>query len=65
MGNWIKRRTYQEEIEIYPRDSEGYGMLGVVYAERGQYEKAVELERQAVRLAPDMSGVRRSRQLLS
>jgi serine/threonine protein kinase/Tfp pilus assembly protein PilF len=46
-------RTYQEEIEIYPRDSEGYGMLGVVYAERGQYEKAVELERQAVRLAPD------------
>jgi len=31
-------------------------MLGVVYAERGQYEKAVELERQAVRLARIMSG---------
>jgi eukaryotic-like serine/threonine-protein kinase len=45
--------TYQEEIEIYPRESEGYGMLGVVYAAQGQYEKAAEVGRQAVRLAPD------------
>ncbi len=46
-------RTYQEEIESYPRDSEGYGLLGVVYAVQGEYEKAVELEKKAVRLAPD------------
>jgi serine/threonine protein kinase/tetratricopeptide (TPR) repeat protein len=46
-------RTYQEEIEIYPRESEGYGMLGVVYGAQGQYEKAAVVGRQAVRLAPD------------
>jgi len=46
-------RTYQEEIESYPRESEGYGMLGLVYAAQGQYEKAAEVGRQAVRLAPD------------
>jgi tetratricopeptide (TPR) repeat protein len=46
-------QTYEEQIEIYPRESEGYGMLGVAYAAQGQYEKAVEVERQAVRLEPD------------
>jgi tetratricopeptide (TPR) repeat protein len=46
-------RTYQEEIEVYPREGDGYGMLGVLYATQGQYEKAVEVERQAVRLEPD------------
>jgi serine/threonine protein kinase/Flp pilus assembly protein TadD len=46
-------RAYQEEIEIYPRESDGYGMLGLTYAAQGQYEKAAEGGRQAVRLAPN------------
>ena len=46
-------QTYQEEIESYPRDGPGHNGLGVVYAELGQYEKAMELTRQAVRLEPD------------
>ncbi len=46
-------QTYQEMIESYPRESEGYGMLGVAYAAQGQWEKAVEVGRQAVRLEPD------------
>jgi serine/threonine protein kinase/tetratricopeptide (TPR) repeat protein len=49
-------QTYQEEIESYPRDGSGHRGLGIVYAERGQYEKAIELTRQAVRLEPD-SGI--------
>ncbi len=46
-------RTYQEEIENYPRIFAAYGNLGTVYAEQGQYEKAVEITRQALHLAPD------------
>ena len=46
-------QTYQEEIASYPREGFGYLNLGVEYAALGQYEKAVELTRQAVRLAPD------------
>ena len=49
-------QTYQQEIESYPRQSDAYGILGFVYAERGQYEKAAEMIRQAVRLAPDQGG---------
>jgi eukaryotic-like serine/threonine-protein kinase len=46
-------RTYQEEIENYPRIFAAYGNLGTVYAEQGQYEKAVEITKQALHLAPD------------
>ena len=46
-------QTYQEEIESYPRDSAAYNNLSVAFANRGQYEKAVEVTRQALRLAPD------------
>jgi serine/threonine protein kinase/tetratricopeptide (TPR) repeat protein len=46
-------QTYQEEIESYPRESAAYNRLGVVFALQGQYEKATEITRQAVRLAPD------------
>jgi len=42
-----------EEIESYPRDALGYLNLGVEYAAQGHYEKAAEVARQAVRLAPD------------
>jgi len=45
-------RTYEEEIESYPRESMSYGRLGIVYAKRGQYEKAAEVARQAAEIAP-------------
>ena len=56
-------QTYQEEIESYPRESGAYGNLGIVYAAQGQYEKAAEITRQALRLAPDEDILRESRQL--
>ena len=46
-------RTYQEEIESYPRSAIAYHKLGSVFASEGQFEKAVNATRQAVRLAPD------------
>ena len=46
-------QTFQEEIKSYPRDYVPYGLLGTVYCEQGQYEKATGITRQAVRLAPD------------
>ena len=59
-------QTYQEAIESYPRRAGAYGNLGNVYGEQGQYEKAAEITRQAVRLAPDsVASVRQSRQLRS
>jgi len=46
-------QTYQETIESYPRVPGAYGNLGTVYSAQGQYEKAVEVTRRAMRLAPD------------
>ena len=46
-------QTYQEEIESYPRAVGAYTELGAVFVRQGQYEKAAEVTRQAVRLAPD------------
>ncbi len=46
-------RTYQEEIESYPRKFAAYGNLGVEYACQGQYEKAAEVTRQALHLDLD------------
>ena len=46
-------QTCQEEIESYPRYFAAYNNLGLAYAAQGQYEKAAEVTRQAVRLAPD------------
>jgi serine/threonine protein kinase/tetratricopeptide (TPR) repeat protein len=48
-------QTYQEEIENYPQRAAAYGNfnLGTVYSAQGRYEKAAEITRQAVRLAPD------------
>ena len=48
-------QTYQQEIESYPRIAGAYGNLGIVYGAQGQYEKATEITRQALRLAPDDS----------
>jgi len=49
-------QTYQEELESYPRYFAAYGHLGNVYGAQGQYEKAVEVTKQAVRLAPERVG---------
>ena len=46
-------QTFQETIESYPRDYLAYGNLGTVYGSQGHYEKAAEITKQAVRLAPD------------
>jgi serine/threonine protein kinase/tetratricopeptide (TPR) repeat protein len=46
-------QTYQEYIESYPRRTTGYVNLGGVYGAQGQYEKAAEVTRQALRLVPD------------
>jgi serine/threonine protein kinase/tetratricopeptide (TPR) repeat protein len=46
-------QTYQEMIESYPQDFRAYSSLGITYNQQGQYEKAVEIARQAMRLAPD------------
>ena len=49
-------QTYQEEIESYPREDAAYSRWGILFAAQGQYEKAVEITRQAVRLAPGNVG---------
>jgi Tfp pilus assembly protein PilF len=46
-------QSYQEEIESYPRRAATYGNLAGVFGLQGQYEKAVEITRQALRLGPD------------
>ena len=49
-------QTYQEWIESYPREDAAYNSLAITYASLGQYEKAAEANRQALRLAPDVGG---------
>jgi serine/threonine protein kinase/tetratricopeptide (TPR) repeat protein len=46
-------QVFQEEIESYPRAAVGYIGLGIVSAQQGQYEKAVDIVRQWLRLAPN------------
>jgi serine/threonine protein kinase/tetratricopeptide (TPR) repeat protein len=48
-------QTYQEQIDDY-HVTGAYANLGIVYYAKGQYEKAVEITRQAARLAPDNVG---------
>ena len=48
-------QTYQEQMDNYPRDAAPFNNRGLIYAQEGQYEKALELTRQAVRLAPDVT----------
>ena len=45
-------QTYQEEIETYPRDFDGYIGLGNVYASQGRFDKAAEVNRMCLGLAP-------------
>ncbi len=46
-------QTYDQQIGSYPRDSRAYIDRAYVYAEQGQYEKAIEVHRQSLRLDPD------------
>jgi serine/threonine protein kinase/Tfp pilus assembly protein PilF len=46
-------QTREELIENYPREAGVYGNLGTLFASQGQYEKAAEVTRQELRLAPD------------
>jgi len=46
-------QTSQELIESYPRSAGARADLGIVFAQQGQYEKAADSTRQALRLAPD------------
>jgi tetratricopeptide (TPR) repeat protein/predicted Ser/Thr protein kinase len=46
-------QSYQEWIESYPRDYRAHLDLGNVYIEQGHYEKAEEMYRQSLGLAPD------------
>jgi serine/threonine protein kinase/tetratricopeptide (TPR) repeat protein len=45
-------QTFREEIESYPREANAYVNLALVYASQGEYEKAAEIDSQAIRLAP-------------
>ena len=46
-------QTYREWIGSYPRIGGVYGYLGLVLSEQGQYERAVELTRENMRLVPN------------
>ncbi len=46
-------QTYQEQIENYPRNEQGYAALGFAYTEQGQWEKALEMHRQSLHLNPE------------
>jgi tetratricopeptide (TPR) repeat protein len=50
-------QTHQEEIDTYPRSAGARVNLGTVYGEQGQYEKAAEVTREALRLAPDYAAL--------
>jgi eukaryotic-like serine/threonine-protein kinase len=45
-------QVFLQEIESYPRTTEAYINLGIAYSSQGQYEKAAEMTREALRLAP-------------
>jgi tetratricopeptide (TPR) repeat protein len=49
--------AYQEWIENYPRAFPAYANLGIVFALEGQYEKAAEIMRQGMHLAPNALGL--------
>jgi eukaryotic-like serine/threonine-protein kinase len=49
-------QAYREQIESYPRVIPAYANLSIVFAKQGQYEKAADVTRQGMRLAPDRVG---------
>jgi serine/threonine protein kinase/Tfp pilus assembly protein PilF len=49
-------QNFQEAVDNYPREPSGYIGLGLAYSGQGMYEKAADVTRQALRLAPDRVG---------
>ena len=45
--------TYSQWIQTYPDDPTPHAILGVIYAEMGQYEKAAKEMQQRIRLSPE------------
>jgi eukaryotic-like serine/threonine-protein kinase len=50
-------QVYEAEIQDYPRETGGYGLLAIVCGQLGQYENAANLTRQALHLAPNLLGM--------
>ncbi len=46
-------QTFQQISANYPRDEAAVNNLGSVYQQLGQYERAIEIERQAIAMNPD------------
>jgi tetratricopeptide (TPR) repeat protein len=46
-------QRHQQWIESYPRDARAYLDLGTVFSSQAQYEKAMEVTKQGLRLEPD------------
>jgi len=46
-------RVFREWLSSYPRDSTALGNLALVYSAKGEYEQAVELDRQSIQQSPD------------
>jgi len=46
-------RVFHEWLNSYPRDHTALGNLALVYGAKGQYEQAVELNRESIRQSPD------------
>jgi eukaryotic-like serine/threonine-protein kinase len=49
-------QTYQKTIESYPKSAPPYGNLSVFYSLQGRYEKAEQLARQVLQIAPAFGG---------
>ena len=47
-------RVFREWLGSYPRDPTALANLALIYAEKGQHEQAVELDREALQLDPNI-----------
>ena len=45
-------QAYQQQMAEYPRDIAAYNNLGIIFAQQGLYERAVEVTRQGIKLEP-------------
>jgi eukaryotic-like serine/threonine-protein kinase len=49
-------RVFREWLDTYPRDQVALGNLATVYDEKGQYDQALELDRESLRQEPNDVG---------
>jgi tetratricopeptide (TPR) repeat protein len=47
-------QTHRQEIESYPEEDSAYADLSLLLSQHGEYERAVEAERQSLRLDPNV-----------